>query len=172
MSESIKSITCPHCGGTLELQDGLDTFFCLYCGGKVTLTGLSDAAYDAKVKIKEMEHQERIKDKEYEFKKYQNKDSRKTTTRALLILIGVFLASFLYFLSMKTESDKAITQLTQIESELEQAIANEDYDLALIKANQLRYNADWSADEKRSWDEKREFYIQLIISKQESNGTS
>ena len=69
MSESIKSITCPHCGGTLELQDGLDTFFCLYCGGKVTLTGLSDAAYDARVKIKEMEHQERLQDKKYEHEK-------------------------------------------------------------------------------------------------------
>ena len=166
MSESIKSIKCPHCGSSLELQDGLDTFFCLYCGGKVTLTGLSDAAYEAKVKIKEMEHQERLKDKEYEFKKHSDKFNNKLLVCILLFWIVLLAISIIV---PEIKSKQAIAQLTQIESELEQAIINEDYDLALIKANQLRCDDNLEKAERKKWDEKRESYIQLINSRQKEN---
>lgn len=41
-------------------------------------------------------------------------------------------------------------------------IENRDYDEALVKANQLRLDDDFSYSEEASWDEKREQYIKLI----------
>lgn len=48
-----KSLNCPRCGAVIEAEDGLDTFFCKYCGNKIMISGQSDAAYDAKVRIQE-----------------------------------------------------------------------------------------------------------------------
>ena len=47
------------------MEDGLDIFFCKYCGYKIIIEGQSDAAYRAKTRIKEMEHDERMVDKKY-----------------------------------------------------------------------------------------------------------
>ena len=103
MSEELKTITCPHCGAALEPKDDLDTFFCVYCGGKVTLTGLSDAAYHAKVQIKEMEHQERMKDKENEQKQIMldknNKQKFMDSLLALLIFGLLFIVAFYLMMS-------------------------------------------------------------------------
>lgn len=33
----LKSLFCPNCGASLEVEDGLDTFFCKYCGYLNTL---------------------------------------------------------------------------------------------------------------------------------------
>ncbi len=169
MDDKLRSITCPHCGGTLELQNDLDTFFCLYCGGKVVLTELSDAAYDARVKIKEMEHQERLQDKEYEFQKYKNKDKNKYFVLFFAVSIGLLMLSISMMLLPSMKHNKKVKHLQQIENEVEQAIINENYDLAIIKANQLHCDDGWSKEEHDSWDEKREFYIQLINSKQNSH---
>ena len=67
MSNNMKliSLQCPHCNATIEVQDGLDTFYCNYCGNKIMLDGMSDAAYQAKVQIKGMEHEERMQAMEY-----------------------------------------------------------------------------------------------------------
>ena len=63
----LKSLHCPNCGGLLDVEDGLDVFFCKYCGYKVVLTGLSDEAYKSKVKLKEFEYE-----KEAQERKIQN----------------------------------------------------------------------------------------------------
>ena len=53
-------LKCPYCGANLEVEDGLETFFCKYCGGKIILDGQSDEIVKAKVRMKELE-QERYK---------------------------------------------------------------------------------------------------------------
>lgn len=60
------SLKCPHCGSDLEVEDGLDTFYCKFCGGKVQMSGLSKEAYKAKVRVKELDHEQRIREKELE----------------------------------------------------------------------------------------------------------
>ena len=67
----LKSLNCPNCGANLDVENGLDTFYCKYCGYKIVIDGQSDAAYDAKVKIKDMEHKERLEDKKNEQEKYR-----------------------------------------------------------------------------------------------------
>ena len=31
------ALKCPNCNGDLTIEDGLDTFFCMYCGYKIML---------------------------------------------------------------------------------------------------------------------------------------
>lgn len=33
----LKTLSCPNCGANLEIEDGIDTFFCKYCGYKIIL---------------------------------------------------------------------------------------------------------------------------------------
>lgn len=51
----IKQLKCPSCGATLDAKDGLDTFYCMYCGNLVVTTGRDKAAYKAKAVIKKSE---------------------------------------------------------------------------------------------------------------------
>lgn len=51
----LQSLNCPNCNATLEIENGVDTFFCMHCGHKIVLTDMSDAAYRAKVQIKALE---------------------------------------------------------------------------------------------------------------------
>ena len=55
----LKSLNCPRCGAVVETEDGLDTFFCKYCGNKIVLSGQSDAAYQAKSKLLEYQNDEK-----------------------------------------------------------------------------------------------------------------
>ena len=32
-------LQCPSCGNNLEVEDGLETFFCQYCGHRIVLSG-------------------------------------------------------------------------------------------------------------------------------------
>ena len=52
----LKSLFCPNCGANLEVEDGRDTFFCKYYGYKILFQGQSKAVYEAKVRIKHVEH--------------------------------------------------------------------------------------------------------------------
>ena len=59
-------IECPNCHAQLDPIEGLDTFWCPYCRGKVIVDEMSDKYYDTKVRFGEMEHEERMKDKEFD----------------------------------------------------------------------------------------------------------
>lgn len=67
----IKEMQCPNCNAEIEIDDGFDTFFCKYCGRKIILADMSAANINAKVKLKQMEHQEKIKDKVIKPQKYK-----------------------------------------------------------------------------------------------------
>ena len=54
------TLKCPNCGADIEIENGIDTFYCKYCGYKIILDGQSDAAINAKVRIKEVESNERV----------------------------------------------------------------------------------------------------------------
>ena len=59
----LKSLYCPNCGAAVKPVDGLDTFYCQYCGYQIHLDGMSDEAYKARTRVKQMEHEERMQDK-------------------------------------------------------------------------------------------------------------
>ncbi|MCR5600087.1 MAG: hypothetical protein K6G33_05035 [Ruminococcus sp.] len=167
------TLKCPNCDATLEVQDGIDTFYCMYCGNKIMLDGMSKVAYQSKVKVKEMEHKEHIVDKQNEqerFKLIMKAEEEKRSDRA----IGkIFIGYILFFLLLLgglggipyVEHRKNIKQLKEIESEINQAINSEDYDRALLLANQLYCKDNWTSGEDEVWDTKRENYISLILDK-------
>lgn len=66
----LKSLYCPNCGAAVKPVDGLDTFYCPYCGYQIHLEGMSDEAYKARTKVKQMEHEERMQDKKDAYQKF------------------------------------------------------------------------------------------------------
>ncbi len=57
----IKEMRCPNCNAEIEIEDGFESFFCRYCGHKIIIEDMNEATIKAKVEIKKMEHQEKIK---------------------------------------------------------------------------------------------------------------
>lgn len=47
-------LKCPNCGADLEIEDGINTFFCKFCGTKL-LIDQSDSVIQAKVDIRKAE---------------------------------------------------------------------------------------------------------------------
>ena len=94
----LKSLFCPNCGASLEVEDGLDTFFCKYCGYKIILQDQSKAAYDAKVRVKHMEHKERLQERRDAQERYRMEFEQKDERRTLAIVFGVFGALIALFL--------------------------------------------------------------------------
>ena len=41
-------LKCPHCNADLKIEDGINTFYCQYCGTKIILHGQSDEEIKAK----------------------------------------------------------------------------------------------------------------------------
>lgn len=82
------TLSCPECGSKLEVENNLDTFYCKYCGNRIQLSGMSDAAYAARVHEKELEQQERILDKQHELErlrlKQRNRDSRRNFIKSVI----------------------------------------------------------------------------------------
>lgn len=67
----LKSLYCPNCGAAVKPVDGLDTFYCQYCGYQIHLDGMSDEAYKARTKVKQMEHEERMRDKKNAYGRFE-----------------------------------------------------------------------------------------------------
>ena len=162
----LKSLICPNCGGSLEIEDGLDTFFCKYCGDKIVLEGQSDAAYDAKVRVKNMEHKEKMKDKHDAQERYKMEHQRKDEKRAVFIVLvcfGVVLS--VCFLTMLFGNAGVKRQEKQLQATVDQImidIENEDFASAYVKANSLYWDDSYTSEGEEKWDAIREEIIEQI----------
>lgn len=173
----LQAINCPNCGGSLEIDDGLDTFFCKYCGSKIVLNGQSSAAYNAKTRIKEMEHEERMADKRYSFKKEiaQAKIYKETFKHKKEIICAVIFFSIisLFFASMKISSNLEEKKLEQLVISVQNLIDEEEFDKAYVKAKTIYYTSNWSDEIEDKWDETRRALIdQIIEAEEEATGES
>ena len=83
----LKSLYCPNCGAAVKPVDGLDTFYCQYCGYQIHLDGMSDEAYKARTKVKQMEHEERMQDKK-DAKELKDGEQDYKELKLTAILIG------------------------------------------------------------------------------------
>lgn len=77
----LKSLHCPNCGAAVKPVDGLDTFYCQYCGHQIHLEGMSDEAYKARTKVKQMEHEERMQDKKDAYGRFEGEMEDKSDKR-------------------------------------------------------------------------------------------
>ena len=67
------SLKCPHCKAELSTENGLDTFFCPYCGGKVILEGQNEEVLRAKIREYDSLRRKREADEELE-REYKRKE--------------------------------------------------------------------------------------------------
>lgn len=103
------ALNCPHCGAPLESNNGLDSFFCTFCGGKIILSELSDAAYQARVDIKRLEYDaqknsnELKHDAEMRLKEYEQEQFKaKHRFKEFLVCMGILLFMLILSLSLLT----------------------------------------------------------------------
>lgn len=86
----LKSLYCPNCGAAVKPVDGLDTFYCQYCGYQIHLDGMSDEAYKARTKVKQMEHEERMQDKKTAKELKDGEQEYKELKLGLIAMFGCF----------------------------------------------------------------------------------
>lgn len=162
----LKSLFCPNCGASLEVEDGLDTFFCKYCGYKILLQGQSKAAYDAKVRVKHMEHKERLQDKRDAQERYRMEFKQKDERRTLAIVFGILGAIIAMCLIISAVGNagakKQDRELQAIVDQITIDIENEDFAAAYVKANSLYWDDSWTSEGEDKWDATRKEIIKQI----------
>ena len=162
----LKSLFCPNCGASLEVEDGLDTFFCKYCGYKILLQGQSKAAYDAKVRVKHMEHKERLQDKRDAQERYRMEFKQKDERRTLAIVFGILGAIIAMCLIIyavgNAGAKKQDRELQAIVDQIMIDIENEDFAAAYVKANSLYWDDSWTSEGEDKWDATRKEIIKQI----------
>lgn len=47
----LRSLTCPNCGAKLNIENGIDSFYCQYCGYHIYMEGQSDEVVKAKIDL-------------------------------------------------------------------------------------------------------------------------
>lgn len=162
----LKSLFCPNCGASLEVEDGLDTFFCKYCGYKILLQGQSKATYDAKVRVKHMEHKERLQEKRDAQERYRMEFKQKDERRTLAIVFGIFGAIIAMCLIISAVGNagakKQERELQAIVDQIMIDIENEDFAAAYVKANSLYWDDSWTSEGEDKWDATRKEIIKQI----------
>ncbi len=162
----LKSLFCPNCGASLEIEDGLDTFFCKYCGYRIMLQGQSKAAYDAKVRVKHMEHKERLQEKRDAQERYRMEFKQKDERRTFAIVFGIFGAIIVMCLIISAVGNagakKQEQELQAIVDQIMIDIKNEDFAAAYVKANSLYWDDSWTSEGKDKWNATRKEIIKQI----------
>ena len=162
----LKSLYCPNCGASLDIEDGLDTFFCKYCGYKIRLEGQSKYAYEAKVRVKNMEHKERLQDKHDAQERYKLEYEKKSEKRAAIITFSCFGAVFiligLLYLFGNAGVAKQERELQAIVDQIMVDIENEDFAEAYVKANSLYWDDSWTSEGKDKWNATRKEILKQI----------
>lgn len=170
-------LTCPGCGATLDVDDGLDTFYCKYCGRRIIVSDMSDAALNARVQVRQMEHEEqmqleqmrhqaRMREQQYERERRKEEQKRKEEKRAGIVL-GIVMLVWILFIavgatSSKKKSDQEEAHLQTIVEEVMIDIENGNFDEATIKANTIHYTSNKSHDIEKKWDETRKALLKQI----------
>lgn len=162
----LKSLHCPNCGAILDVEDGLDTFFCKYCGHKILLEGQSKAAYEAKVRVKHMEHEERMQDKQDSHERFQMEFEQKGQRRTLLIVFSIFGAIIALCLVISLFGNAGVkSQERELQVVVDQImidIENENFAEAYVKANSLYWDDSWTSKGEEKWDATRKEVIKQI----------
>lgn len=162
----LKSLFCPSCGASLDVEDGLDIFFCKYCGYKILLQGQSKAAYDAKVRVKHMEHKERLQEKRDAQERYRMEFQQKYESRTAAMIFGIFGAIIAICLIISVVGSagakKQEMELQTIVDQIMIDIENGDFAEAYVKASSLYWDDSWTSEGEDKWDAIRKEIIKQI----------
>ena len=174
---NIQKLECPNCHAGLDNDYGnAGVFFCKYCGQKMIVEEIQNADYDLKIRKLEMEHETTkmaMEQKNQSMKYAHDKENAKLKHKQIIILLAFIVIMFVFLMvfsvvstsSIGSPHRKRVKELNNVETQVQEAILAEDYDLALLKVNQLRLDDGYSKAETAAWDAKREDYIELINKK-------
>jgi len=104
---------------------------------------------------------------------HESKEKDKDWKKKVIAAIGMVLVFFFVFYymphhmfdSQEKKHDQKVAYLQQLEIEIEADIKSGDYDSALIKANRLYCDDNWSSEQTAAWHAKREAFIKIIEDK-------
>ena len=170
---NVIKLECPNCHAALDNDyENAGTFFCKYCGQKMIVEEIQNAEYDLKARKMEMDHEVVLKkleqaEKALEKREELEKEGFKHKKNIGLIAFCMACLVMLFILTLMPttfgrDHNREVKQLEKVEMEVQEAIQNKDYDLALIKTKQLRLGDGYSTSQTQAWDEKREDYEKLI----------
>ena len=163
---NLKVLHCPNCGASIEIEDGIDTFFCKYCGYRIILEGQSKAAYEAKVRVKHMEHRQKIQDKKDAQERYRMEFKQRDEKRTFIMafgLLGVIIAiCFLLSVFGNAGAKKQEKELQATVDKIMIDINNGDFASAYVKANTLYWDDSWTSDGEEKWNAIRKEVIRQI----------
>ena len=108
MSLEMFQMKCPNCGADLSVEDGIDSFFCKYCGTKIVVAGQSDATVKAKASVKIADDVVSLREKRYEQKRYEMEQEEKRQERnrktfpivvaVFLIIMAIYFGSYIFII--------------------------------------------------------------------------
>ena len=165
----LQALRCPNCNGSLDIEDGIDTFYCKYCGYKIIIDGQSGVLLRAKVDMKKMEHEERLLDKQLaqerykiESKKATDKDNDRSLNRSIVMLVIIVLIAFSVVFVGNKGAEEQERKLQATVAEIMVDIDRRAYEEAYIKANSLYWNDSWTDDGEAKWNATREALLKMI----------
>lgn len=185
-------LKCQNCGSHLRVDLDQLQAFCPYCGQKLLIDS-EQLGQILKEKEKTRRHMNAEEQKTQRHMntedqitqrmqlKYKNEEKQAKIemtggflesianhyrfTILILLIVIVVIGSKIATSIKERKNEELLSYLQSVEVEVASAIREEDYDSALEKANKLQYNKDYSWQEKRIWDQKREGYIEQIQEK-------
>lgn len=166
--------TCGNCGAQLDIDLDHLQAYCPFCGKKLMMDfDKLDRVLTEKEKTKRTVEQETQQTKrtllayEHDQKKldYSTKQKDKEWRRTVFGLLVLLLITLLFFLPVVISHGQKVAYLQAIETNVENAIQEKDYDTALLNANKIYLDDTWSSKETAAWDAKREAYIEIITAK-------
>ena len=165
------TLKCPHCHADLTVDNGVDSFKCKYCGANILLEGLTGDVLNARVRVEELEHekyklQHKSIEKQKEFDRRLKEETRENKMTFLWIglVIVIFAAIFIGISNSEKAAEesrqKEISNLIQLQTEVNNLIDAGRLDEAEAKAEQLRYAGGYTEGEK--WDNVRKQLLEDI----------
>ncbi len=91
-------LKCPNCGATLNVDNGLDTFFCQYCGTKLISDGQSDMAIRAKADVILADKAIERDRQQHEYEERKMHLEEKSRSSSFIKMIIVFIIMILFFI--------------------------------------------------------------------------
>jgi DNA-directed RNA polymerase subunit RPC12/RpoP len=91
-------LKCPNCDGVIDNAEGLNTFFCKYCGHKIIIEELTEAEIKANLALKNMTYKENMQKlkNEAEAEKVKSKNNQTLNNNLFtLALLGMSLTALL-----------------------------------------------------------------------------
>lgn len=182
MTSNNLQLKCPSCGATFFVEDGMDSYYCSYCGEKVFIR----KPHGSGEKSKHIFYHKTITD-EAKIKKIELEERAQTITIVdrlserissglsaigfvifTLILICIFIA---IFASVKAKSDRQERELQSLVDTVMQDIEEGNFEEAYIHAESIRYTADWSDEIEKKWDAiRKETINQIEKAEKQANG--